>query len=535
MKYFFLKCGVLLILFPAFHIELMQAQNNKPVVFNNLKIEQSEDYLTGNIYQKDVLLFFDMLESTHPAFAPNTQHPFNIKDTCKEGYEWAKSCTSINDLWVYLQNVASSLNDSHTMLYADYNSSLIYPFMYYKVGGSFYLYTITRQHSSSLGKKIVGINGYPINKVVESFKPLFSYDNEIDFEQKIKNQISFEVLWASNPYKSTDSLLHLAFDDGTTIDLEPKTANNRDLVALRTRQNLASAVRQNSNDLFLYKIFENQGICYLQFNLCEDQSSLRVSLLNNNQGLTPERIEQTLALYPRFDTFLNGMFEEISSKNIKTLVIDVRNNKGGNSNLCEVLLSWLMPLEKQVSLNTKIRLSALWEMSYPQFATEYKEAFTKNGVPYQLGEIYDGKVLSNILVSKDGKYKMFGINYDELFVKNTDSGKVFNGNVIFIQNEDTYSSAGILITKAVDNGIGMVMGNESAFKPCHYGDLLIWQLPNTAIKGTTSHKLFLRPNSARCNEKSIRPAIHVSYTWNDVLDGNDVYWSWIVNMFAKKQ
>lgn len=532
MKRYWVKYGALLVLF-SLSIEFIQAQNNNPTLYKNLDIEQSHNYLSGNKYQKDLLLFFDMLKFTHPAFASNVSQPFNIDDACSTGYEWAKSCISPQYLQTYLQRIVSTLNDGHTALFIDFNNSGIYPFMFYEADDTYYLYTIARQYASFLGKQIIKINGYPIKEVIQSFRPLFSCDNEIDFKQKIKKQISFDVLWINSPYRRADSTLQLAFSDSTILNLKSQTVNNRDLVALQTKQS-SSYVRQNSKNLFLYRIFEEEGICYLQFNLCEDQSSLRLSLMNDNRGLSPEQIEQVLLKYPRFDSFLSNMFETIAAKKSKTLVIDVRDNSGGNSSLCKVLLSWLKPIEEQIEGNSASRLSLFWEMCYPQVAKEYRKAFLQNKIDYQLGRMYDNKWLTDIVSSNTGNYNLYGIDFDKLlFVKNRDTGNVFKGNIVFIQNEGTYSSAGQLITDAIDNNIGIIVGSKSSFKPCNYGDILTWKLPNTSITGSISYKSFKRPDSSKCNETSMNPSFQVPHLWNDVLEGNDVYWMWILDKFGK--
>ena len=38
------------------------------ITYHNQKVEESKDYTKGNEYQRDFLLFMDMLQSTHPAF-----------------------------------------------------------------------------------------------------------------------------------------------------------------------------------------------------------------------------------------------------------------------------------------------------------------------------------------------------------------------------------------------------------------------------------------------------------------------------------
>ena len=89
----------------------------------------------------------------------------------------------------------------------------------------------------------------------------------------------------------------------------------------------------------------------------------------------------------------------------------------------------------------------------------------------------------------------------------------------------------MLAVLAQDNHIGKIIGTPSVFRPCNYGDLLMWQLPNTNVRGTISHKLFSRPDTNRCQEESLVPDILLKGKWQDVLNGTDIYWEWITNHY----
>ena len=115
------------------------------------------------------------------------------------------------------------------------------------------------------------------------------------------------------------------------------------------------------------------------------------------------------------------------------------------------------------------------------------------------------------------------------FRLNKDTALVFNGNLIVIQNAKTYSSAGLLVSTIVDNNLGIVIGGKSSYKPCHYGDLLYWMLPNTNVKGCISHKIFIRPDAAKCGETTLLPTVQLESTWKDVVSGADVCWEWILS------
>jgi hypothetical protein len=120
------------------------------------------------------------------------------------------------------------------------------------------------------------------------------------------------------------------------------------------------------------------------------------------------------------------------------------------------------------------------------------------------------------------------------FMSNKKESNVFSGKTVFLQSKKTYSSAGMLIIDARDNGVGQVIGEKSSYKPCTYGDILSWQLPNTKITGGISHKIFNRPDKSKCNEPYLTPDILIEYRWENMLQGGgDQCWDWIIEHYGK--
>jgi hypothetical protein len=499
--------------------------------YSNVDIENSDAYKAGNVYQKDLLLFLDILKQSHPAFAPDGDNPFNIDSIAEDGYQWASKCQFVNDLKSYMQAIMTLLNDGHTGLLPDVNKNLVYPFLFYKDNRNLYLTGISKEQDAFLGKQISQINGRPVEDVLNSFKPTISSDNEVYFYDKVNDYMQLYSVWQNNPYCLPDSSLQLTFTDATTVFLRPVSAGEINISRIQPKTP-SGLVRENSRQPFLYKLLPEKNICYLQFNTCLDQSALRSQYyMNNSNNLSDEELEKRLSQYPRFDAFLEEMFQTIQTNQIKTLVIDVRNNSGGNSKLCDVLLSWLKPQKEIKSGSSFIRFSTLWEQHYPALAAEYKQAFMEKRQLYEQGKLYDNAFLSQLLTKKEESSVLEKI--DSWFIQNEDESKVFKGNVIFIQNAKTYSSAGMLITSAIDNRIGAVVGNKSSYKPCSYGDLLAYELPNTKIRGFVSHKIFKRPDAEKCHEISLIPEFYIPVTWQDVLEGKDIYWECILKHYGK--
>jgi hypothetical protein len=89
------------------------------VEYSSLDIQSLESYKNGNSYQKDMFLFMDMLEKTHPAFSPGLTSPFNIDSIRREGYKRAATRGSTVSLNSYLQAIAA--------LQPNVDSKAIYP------------------------------------------------------------------------------------------------------------------------------------------------------------------------------------------------------------------------------------------------------------------------------------------------------------------------------------------------------------------------------------------------------------------------
>lgn len=491
------------------------------VQYSNNEIEETELYIKGNIYQKDFLLFIDILQKCHPAFATEYTPPFDIATVAQEGYQRANKCKSIKELWCQMQQIATLLNDGHTLMMPEIDMNLIYPFVVIYDNNSFYVKGINEEYKFCLGKQISRFNGYSLDDVLSCFKKIISHDNEAYFLNKFMSLIQLYSIWNYTSCCSPDSILRIEFADGTNVSMPPMSKVKINM-AMQKTQEKSRTIRQNFKVPFLYTLVKEKKICYLQFNSCIDQNSVRTQYLARNPSMSPVKLEELLSKYPRFDTFLNEMFEEIQRDSISTLVVDVRNNSGGDSSLCDILLSHLKSRIETKQIHTYIRISELWKLHYPVLATEYEKVFNNSDQPLEMGKLYDINVIASRLYNQQKENSL-------LYNKST---SVFDGDVIFIQNALTYSSAGLLVTLAQDNNIGITIGENSSYRPCSFGDILAWQLPNTKLKGYVSHKYFIRPNKNRCNEDYLSPNVRLYPNLTDVLKDKDVCWEWILEKFG---
>lgn len=228
-----------------------------------------------------------------------------------------------------------------------------------------------------------------------------------------------------------------------------------------------------------YQIFPEHSICYLQFNKCA------------NNPADP------------FSTFLDRMFAEMKERDIKTLVVDVQYNGGGNDYFCSMLMEHLYPFAKLKTFTAYTRLSNFMTEYYPN-AVEFKKDWEKEG---HKDELYQEPA------NKIGDYQQ---------------PKLYEGQIVFVMGPKTFSSAGILLTHARDNHFGTIIGTTSTFGPSHYGNTLPFRLPNTAVYGSISCQFFTRPDDSKTDEAYMQPDIEVN------LDDKDAAWKFVIDKYGAK-
>ena len=471
---------------------------NIPMLHNE-SVESSSEYINGNNYQKDLLLYVNMLKATHPYYA-DTKHCAQLDKQTRKLY---KECGKIDndlDFKVCLAKLAASLGDGHTSVPFWMTFNNVFPVRFVLNNNTAIVDVSPDDNKEILGKEIKRINGKSVKQILQVARPLVSADNDAQFENTVKEYLMFADFWSL--LGMSNEILRLDFTDGSSIEVV--AIDKRNLKIAQQQQNSTGRVTSKRNTLFDYTIYDEESICYLQFNQFADR-------------LTHPQYTQLA----RFDEFTRDMMAEIKAKGIKTLVVDLQYNGGGNSQLGDVLLSWLYPHQDTKRYGVDVRVSELLCTFYPNY-----RQYTVDGNLLEIGRVYDYMGFDH---SKDYLTDYNAPQDPASHIFNYDREQIFGGNVVFIQSKESFSSATLLLTLARDNGVGIIVGTPSGGKPCHYGDVLYAQLPNTNTLATVSHKYFRRPNMALENKECIVPDVYIELNHPE----RDLVWEWIVENYGK--
>lgn len=471
--------------------------------YHNPAVEATERYMAGNAFQKDLLLYADMLLTTHPYYA-DVKHQSELLRSIDRYYKECGKITALPEFKLLLARIASSLDDGHTAISYWSDMNTIYPVRLAIDGNKSALVDVSsEEHRDLLGRRVTHINGRPLKKILSEAREIVSADNDVNFENLVKDYLMFTEFWSF--LDMGGDCLSLRFDDGTVADVNPI---NRNTLRIAQLQSDTKHVTARRNVLFDYTIFDDEGICYLQFNQFADRVT-----------------HPQYAQLARFDSFVEQMMTEMKDRGVSTLVVDLQYNGGGNSSLGDVLLSWLYPIKELKRYGVDVRTSELLYARYP-----FYRDVTFDGKPLELGRIYD--MWSFDHNRAQGVDEQIEIAQDSSrHILNYDAERIFRGNVIFVEGKESFSSAALLLTLARDNGIGTIVGEPSGGRPSHYGDLLYCTLPNTKTIATVSHKHFVRPNREAPDMDYLLPDVAIEL--GDA--SSDLLWEWIVQNYGKQR
>jgi C-terminal processing protease CtpA/Prc len=189
-----------------------------------------------------------------------------------------------------------------------------------------------------------------------------------------------------------------------------------------------------------------------------------------------------------FDTFLLKTFSEIQQQPINGLIIDLRENGGGDSELGDKLLQHITDKPYRMSGGV------IWKISQ-----EYKDYIGKMDSVHQA-------TYANFIERQNGDFITGG---EEAPEKPKDNPLRYKGKVCFLIGNHTFSSANMLAATVMDYKLATLIGEISGEAPNDYGDIFSIKLPQTGMTFSTSSKQFVRPNGDKNDRNAVLPDIYV--------------------------
>ncbi len=211
----------------------------------------------------------------------------------------------------------------------------------------------------------------------------------------------------------------------------------------------------------------------------------------------------------QFKEFLSATFSEIHANPVRGLIVDLRNNAGGNSELGSSLLSFLTDSAYRTAARKE------WKMS-----AQYK-AYMRQMIPWWLRWFPVTWVSSEArryLGARDGE-----IVIDVREAERPEENSLrYCGKTCFLTGPVTFSSGMMLANAVADYKLATLIGEETGGVPTEYGEVYSFDLPNTRISIGVSSAFFVRANGDTASCRGVLPDIEIRQTEEDLHLGKDV-------------
>lgn len=222
------------------------------------------------------------------------------------------------EIIIKIQQLIASFGDSHTRLdwYSLLQPEYNLPIGCYLFSDGLYILKTSTEYSHLIGQKVLKINGYPINEIVDSLNTLITCENN-----------ALRKAFFPHFLSSTQLLHFFHFDaDGKyRFEVEDEDGNvanyqiipsivDKEFVSIEV-DSLAYCWAENRT-AFAKKYFEQDRILYIMYNSC-----VPVSYMQTN-GI----VDSVL-----FEDFQNDVFSDLKNNKVDKLIFDMRFNGGGNS------------------------------------------------------------------------------------------------------------------------------------------------------------------------------------------------------------
>jgi C-terminal processing protease CtpA/Prc len=325
-------------------------------------------------------------------------------------------------------------------------------------GRAYVRYDYSAVQGVAPGDEIIVLQGQPVMEWLAPMRALVSADNDYLAYTQMETQLPMLVWLAGKSQPSFNVVLRKP--DGRRAEL---TLPARD----RPGFEAAAANRANVFELDANtrqaRILDN-GVAYL-----------RPGPFYDNRPEATDPWDATA-----FQKFLDQSFDAFIGQGAHQLLIDLRDNPGGDNSFSDRMIAWFADRPFRFSESFDIKISAA------ATAANRKRVDVQSGgadsTALRLAAAYAGK--------RPGEHIRFPIP-----LVPPRAGERFTGEVYVLINRHSYSNAVLVAATVQDFGFGKILGEETADLASTYGALEKFTLPNTGLEVSFPKARILRPSS----------------------------------------
>ncbi len=229
-----------------------------------------------------------------------------------------------------MMKLVASLNDGHTSIARAWDENTNFrrlPLRLYWFSEGIYISRIDEKFDEYLGMKIIKISSTPIEAVIKLAMPYIHGDNDMTVKDVLPSRLGqFDFLIGLGLSNSDNSISLTLLDDTqkehTLIIQASDLDKSTNMLSARSEKITPPLYLSNFDLNYWYSYLVPEKIMYFQFNA--------VAEIENNS----------------FKEFVDELFNAIDSLQVEKLVIDIRNNNGGDNTILKPLIHALIRCDK---------------------------------------------------------------------------------------------------------------------------------------------------------------------------------------------
>lgn len=386
--------------------------------------------------------------------------------------------------------LSAALNEGHigmpsnAVTDSQYTNSLRFPFLLQKAEDDQWIVDrdLSSEQKLGINAAILEVNGRSVTELNQQFREYYG-----GLETWRKQQIASYVRkllflhGIGSPYR-----IKARKEDGTLIDY---------MVQGYSRQ------QADSLNKVLTATVSNPGDPYT-FTMLPDN----IAYINYRHMVSPSTLP--------FSTFLYNSFTKIKEANAIGLIIDLRENGGGNSVFGDSLIGYFSTTPYMLSGGMKWKSSSHYK--------EYQRLLQQSGVNMDTrfyNSIKDGDTYAYV-----NKQKRKPIN----------SALTFTGRTAVLIGPNTFSSANMLADGIRSYRLATLFGEPTGEPGNDFGEMYQFMLPHSHIIARASTKMFTRADGDENNFDPILPDILVKPSPGDLKEKKDPVLESAVNWLKKQ-
>jgi C-terminal processing protease CtpA/Prc len=469
------------------------------VIFKLDSFSQSSIKFSAQAVKQDFEFLYKTLEASHYNLYVNTKKEVFDKEY-KKIFELINDSMTALHVFRLLQPFVALAQNGHCTIdmgmsvgdiYGSYlqNGGTVFPItVYFSNNKVLVLHNFSTDSSIISGDEIVSINGKPIE---ETLKVLY-------------NMLSGE----NNNYKKTN------IDRFTFPRIYWVVYDRCDRFSLGIRKKQGSIVQLKVNaipaSLFEDKIAQQKSMfnSNREFRFIDNIAYLHPGAFFNagNNDISDHKAFEN----GEFCHFMDSSFIALHHKKSKNLIIDLRDNMGGDNSFSDYMVSFFATKEFSFCSKFLVKTS--------QITKDFWKDVTDSTV---------ADLRRDILTKENG-------SYIETYIQKKNPRKDslhYNGKVYILINRYSISNASGVASIIQDYKLGTLIGEETAELPSNYGAAHQFKLPNTQFIVMYPKAFIIRPNG----DTSLSGVIPDFKVEEDVYSEKDEVLDYTLDLIKKKK